>query len=252
MGRIARAAAALLLLAAGPAAAEEPVDLELLLAVDASGSVSDAEFLLQMGGIAAAFRDPRVQAAVGAGPEGRIAAALMIWSDAQSKKATSEWRALDGPAACEAFADLVDGMIARRGSFLGRTGTGIGSAVAEGLREIAANGFEGTRRAIDVSGDGAETRLMFGEGLMMPEARRRAEAAGVTINGLAILADDPNLDTWYAHRVISGPDSFVVVAEDFEDFARAMLLKLLREIQPAFGGLAPGRGPERGFALAAR
>ena len=49
-----------------PAAAQQgtPVDLELVLAIDTSGSVDPWEFNLQLRGIAAAFRDPEVQAAI--------------------------------------------------------------------------------------------------------------------------------------------------------------------------------------------
>ncbi len=236
MGRIARAMACFLLFG-GAAQAEQMVDLELLLAVDASGSVSDDEFVLQMTGIADAFRDPRVQSAVAAGPEGRIAVSLMLWSDATSRKAHGPWVMLDGPAAARDFADRVEAMIPRRGAFLGRSGTGIGAALVEGVRSIDANAFVGTRRVIDVSGDGAETRLIYGEGAMLPEATRLADAREVTVNGLPILADDSSLDDYYARRVITGPDSFIVVAASFEAFADAMLIKLLREIQPAIGAL---------------
>lgn len=231
--------AALGVLGPGKGAAETRVDLELLLAVDASGSVNQDEFALQLGGIAAAFRDPAIHQAIVSGPEGRIAVALMIWSDAMSRKAVSEWRVLDGPAAALGFAELVIDQIARRGSFLGKTGTGIGSAVGHAVREIRLNGFDGTRKIIDVSGDGPETRLMFGEGMMLPEAHRRAARAGVTINGLAILSDHPQLDIYYQNRVILGAGSFVIPAADFVDFRRAIRLKLLREIQ-MFVGEGPG------------
>ncbi|MEM7523712.1 MAG: DUF1194 domain-containing protein [Pseudomonadota bacterium] len=219
-----------------PAQAEDiTVDLELLLAVDASGSVNDEEFLLQLGGVAAAFRDPEVHDAIASGPEGRIAAALMIWSDAASRKAVSDWAVIDGPAAANAFADTILAQIPRRRSFLGKTGTGIGAAIGHGLRVMARNGLEGARKTIDVSGDGPETRLMFGEAMALPEARRRADRAGVVINGLAILSDDPHLDIYYGARVISGPGSFVMAAADFEDFRRAMRLKLVREIRMLIG-----------------
>lgn len=220
-----------------------PVDLELLIAVDASGSVSEAEFALQIGGVAAGFRDPEVQEAIRSGPLQRIAVALMIWADARGRKAVSEWVEIDGPDAANAFAALVEGQIARRQSFLGKSGTGIGAAVGEGLKAMRRNGFEGTRLAIDVSGDGHETPLMFGEGMALPEARRRAGQAEVVVNGLAILADDPTLDIYYRARVATGPGSFVMVADGFEDFARAMRLKLLREIRQLVGKRSIGAAP---------
>lgn len=219
---------------------QRTVDLELLLAVDASGSVSAEEFQLQIGGIAAAFRDPEIFQAIRSGPMQRIAVALMIWSDARSRKAVSQWHVIDSPAAAHEFADIVLAQIARRKSFLGKSGTGIGAAIGHGLKELRTNDIDGTRQAIDVSGDGHETPLMFGEAMALPEARRRAAQAEVVINGLAILSDDPNLGVYYRARVAMGPGSFVIHADDFDDFGRAMKLKLLREIRQLLGA-APAR-----------
>lgn len=252
---VAAALAALLAAGAGPARAEgpagTPVDLELLLAVDASGSVNAEEFALQLGGIAAAFRDPEVHAAIASGPLARVAVAMMIWSDASSRKAISDWTVIDGPAASHRFADVVTAQIARRGSFLGKTGTGIGAAIGAGLKELRLNGIDGTRRAIDVSGDGPETRLMFGEAMMLPEALRRARRMEVVINGLAILSDDPHLDNYYRQRVISGPGSFALAAADFHDFRRAIRIKLVREIRQLLGGAPPVETADK-VRLAAR
>lgn len=225
------------LLAAGAAA--EPVDVELVLAVDASGSVNEREFALQIGGLAAAFRDPAVQEAAVAGPEGRVVVAVLLWADARGRRAASVWRVIDGPAAAAGVAAMIEGMAARRNSALGRSGTGIGAAIAQALEMIRLNDFEGTRKIVDVSGDGRETPLAFGEALALPEALRRAARREVTVNGLPILADDPNLAFYYERRVISGPDSFVLPAADFDDFARAIRLKLLRELRALYGA-----GPE--------
>ena len=219
----------------------EAVDLELLLAVDASGSVDEREFALQIGGIAAAFRDPEIQEAIASGPLQRIAVALMIWGDARSHKPTSSWMMIDGPKAALAFSDHVLSQESRRKSFLGKSGTGIGAAIGKGVNELRKNEFDGSRRAIDVSGDGHETPLMFGEGMALPEARRRAMKEEIVVNGLAILADDPNLDVYYRARVALGPGSFVIEAADYEDFHRAMRLKLLREIRQLIGSI---EGPQ--------
>ncbi len=217
------------------AAAAEPVDVELVLAVDASGSVNEREFALQIGGLAAAFRDPAVQEAAISGPEGRVAVAVLLWADARGKRAASAWRVIDSPAAADGVAAMIEGMANRRNSALGRSGTGIGAAVAQALEMIRLNEFEGTRKIVDVSGDGRETPLAFGEALGLPEALRRAARREVTVNGLPILADDPNLGLYYERRVISGPDSFALPAADFDDFARAIRLKLLRELRALYG-----------------
>lgn len=226
--------------------AETPVDLELVLAVDASGSVDAQEFLLQLGGIAKGFRDPDVQRAIAGGELGRIAVALMIWSDAMSKKAVSSWMMIDSPGTADAFADLTMAQLSRRKSFLGKSGTGIGSAIGKGVQMIKRNAFDGTRKVIDVSGDGHESPLRFGEGMALPEAKRRAARREITVNGLAIISDYPNLTSYYERQVIRGPASFVVTADSYQDFARAMKIKLLREIQVLTGQrtdfLAPLRG----------
>ena len=68
----------------GPAAAQrgsgEPVDLALVLAVDASGSVDQVRFELQKQGYVAAFRHPRVAAAISSGPTQSIAVVMMQWT----------------------------------------------------------------------------------------------------------------------------------------------------------------------------
>ncbi len=224
----------------GPQVAQaEPVDLELLLAVDASGSVNAQELALQVSGIASAFRDPEVHEAIASGPLQRIAVAMMIWGEARSYKPVSRWMLIDGPTAAQAFADLAIKQIARRTASVGKSGTGIGAAIGKGLIELRRNEFDGTRQAIDVSGDGHETPLMFGEAMALPEAHRRAARAEVVINGLAILSEDPNLDIYYRSRVALGSGSFVLAAADFDDFGRAMKLKLLREIRQLVGSLTP-------------
>lgn len=244
------------LMVALPARAETVVDLELMLAVDASGSVDQREFLLQLGGIADAFRNPQVQEAITSGEQGRIAVALMIWSDARSKKAVSQWAMIDSAASAHAFADLVMSQLARRKSFLGKGGTGIGAAIGKGLQAMKRNGFQGTRKIIDVSGDGHETPLQFGEAMALPEAHRRAARRDVIVNGLAIVTDDPNLTGYYQYRVITGPGSFVITANGYEDFGRAIRLKLLREIQVLTGqGYVPRKAmvtiPSASFQVSA-
>lgn len=59
-----------------------------------------------------------------------------------------------------------------------------------------------------------------------------AIARNVTLNGLAILNEDKELDAYYRARLAVGDGNFVEVAEDYDDFARAMRRKLLREIDP--------------------
>lgn len=217
-----------------PAASQaEEVDLELVLAMDASGSISDKEYVLQLNGTAAAFRDPAIQAAITSGALGKIAVTVMLWSDAAFAKVSSGWFLLDSPQSAENFAAMVQGFqLTADGKIgFGGGGTGIGSGVEEALKLIRLNRYQGLRKVIDVSGDGVETEFWFSKSIMIADAKRMAGAANVTINGLPILTlDFPNLDTYYRDNIITGAGSFVMRAEGFEDFGRAIREKLLREI----------------------
>ena len=213
------------LLAAPPASAGQ-VDLELVFAVDASGSVDDSEFRLQLQGIAAAMRDPDVTAAIAAGPLGGIAVNLLIWGEARYPKDESGWFEIRSAADADAFAALVAGFPRNQVG-----GTGLGDGIAKAVTSIVDNGYTAPRMVVDVSGDGPETPPRD-HTVLLPQARMMANHHGITINGLAILNEVPDLDDYYRSQMIMGHGSFVEVAADYADFARAMKRKLLREVQP--------------------
>jgi hypothetical protein len=218
----------LLLLAltgATPAFGEELVDLELVLAIDASSSVDEAEWDLQMQGYAAAFRDHRVQAAIVSGPTRTVAVAILVWADATVPRWGSDWFLLAGPQDAEILSAY---MAALPRQALG--GTGIGAGLAAAIRRLDRNGYTAPRQTVDVSGDGRETPPRETV-VLIPMANAMAWARGVTVNGLAILNDDAGLATWYRDNVIAGPDSFVITAADYDDFAEAIVMKLIREIE---------------------
>lgn len=225
--------AALTVCFASPANAEE-VDLELVLAMDASGSISNAEYILQLEGTAAAFRDPAIQAAITSGPVGKIAVSVMLWSDAAFPKIKSGWFVLDSARSADTFARLVETfqLSDDRTVDIGGGGTGIGAGVREAVKMLSANTHQGLRQVIDVSGDGIETEFSFSRGIMVRDAKLMAQANGITVNGLPILSENfPALDKYYRDEVIIGPGAFVEKATSFEDFGRAIRRKLLREIQ---------------------
>ncbi len=203
------------------AGAQRMVDLQLVLAVDASGSVDASRFELQKQGYADAFRHPRIVAAIRSGPARAIACTMMQWTGPAMQVHAVPWTLLDGEEAISAFADAIEA--APRQLFGG--GTSISGAIDQGLRLLAASPFRATRRIIDVSGDGANNR-----GRPVTEARDAAIARDVRINGLPILALEPGLDTYYRDNVIGGPGAFVIAAESYETFAAAILNKLILEI----------------------
>ena len=111
--------------------------------------------------------------------------------------------------------------------------TGGASGIGAAIEMMRYNGLDGVRRVVDVSGDGVEspldTSLLIGA-MLLHQAREHATNHGVIVNGLAITNDVPNLDVWYENNVKTGPGSFVIRAESYDDFARAMRAKLLKEI----------------------
>ena len=210
---------------AQPSRAETAVDLELVLAIDASASVDPAEFDLQMGGIASAIRDAEVQAAIAAGPIGRIAVSTIVWADATLRKQAGGWFVVEDSDDAELFARHVEEFYRRISG-----GTGIGSGIAEAIRLMERNGINGTRRVVDVSGDGIETPPRDNV-LLLADARGMALTRGVTVNGLAIQTDVPDLARYYFEEVVVGPGAFVMSVGDYADFAEAFRRKLLREIE---------------------
>ena len=210
---------------AAPAVAQLPVDLELIFAVDASGSVDAREYALQTAGIAAAVRDPAVLSAIASGYHGRIGVALVTWADSAGPKDASRWFVIEDGASAERFANLAESFPLR---VVGSTG--IGGAIAFSARLFDRNGLASQRRVIDLSGDGSETAPR--DYVVSPgQARFFALSRSVTVNGLAILNDEPELEAYYRAEIVIGPDAFTLAVATYEDFARAMRAKLLREIE---------------------
>ncbi len=220
-GAAVRALAAFVIAGASGLAAEPrvSVDLELVLAVDTSASVDAREFDLQMTGLAEAFRDPRVIAAVRR--PGGIAVALVQWGGPRSQVVSVGWaHVFDADSAARVAATVAG---SRRLFLMEETAIAPLLYFATGL--FHDNGFDGRRRVIDVSGDGPDNSGIH-PGIM----RDWVVAAGITVNGLAILNEHADVDRHYRDHVIGGPGAFVMRAADYRDFADAIRRKLIREI----------------------
>jgi hypothetical protein len=213
-----------------PARAQTPVDLELVLALDASGSVDMMEWRQQAQGYAQAFTNPAVIQAIQAGPNRGIAVTMFQWSGYALQASMVGWTRITDAASAHAFAQAV--LDSRRVIFGG--GTSLSGAIDYGSR-LFGRAFKGPRRVIDISGDGSNNN-----GRPVTAARDEAVKAAITINGLAILNDEPRLDAYYLDNVIGGANAFVLSAPDYEVFGRAILNKLLTEIAgaPPAGTLA--------------
>lgn len=180
------------------------------------------EYYLQLEGYAAAFRHPDLLKAIQSGPQKAIAVMLFEWSSEGEHEVDFEWRRIDDAASLERFASELE--TAPRLVIGGETA--IGDAIDFAMGQFNSAGLGTGRRVIDVSGDGANNR-----GRPAAAARDDAVFQGVTINGLAVLHEEPHLDVFYRDHVIGGPGAFVIAAHDYQDFADAILKKLVHEIQ---------------------
>ncbi|WP_349768738.1 DUF1194 domain-containing protein [Rhodobacter sp. NTK016B] len=219
------------MLGAGAAGAQD-CRLALVLGFDVSASVDAREYELMMRGTATALRDPEVRAALFAGPP--VALAAYVWGGRREQAVAAGWALIERETQLAEFADRLEGFPRPTGDPLGRWGgrTGVGAALAAGAR-LLMRAPVCDRQVIDLAGDGENN-----DG---PDTTR---LDGITVNALAVAGNMPlgefgaidGLRLWYAERVLQGPGAFVIEAQGFEDFARAIRLKLLREVSPPLLG----------------
>jgi Ca-activated chloride channel homolog len=194
------------------------VELAIVLAVDGSASVTYDEFGLIAGGMATALRDP----AVAAGLTGNSVLSLLLWSGTGQQDLITDWTRIATAADLAAFADSVDNMprTVRAGN------TAIGEALLASLTLLAQVPAIPARNIVNVVGDGRSN-----DGIAPGPVRDRMAAADITINGLCILHEEPDLLTFYTEEVIGGPGAFAVTCREYTDFTEAMRQKLTREIK---------------------
>lgn len=225
-----------------------PVDLELVLAVDASRSIDAEEAALQRAGYVEAIRHPDFLRAIRTGLHGRIAISYFEWAGNVRRDSIVLWHVIDSEESAATFAALIGGdatdpldalaerldggIFARR---LGRDksgglrGTSISAALNFGTDLIGIAPFAEDRRVIDVSGDGPNNA-----GSPVLDAREVALSAGIVINGLPMLVRPSptykHLDRYYADCVIGGPGAFSLPVYDMSEFAEAIRRKLILEV----------------------
>ena len=191
---------ALSLIGAPGDARAEAVAVELILATDCSSSVQPEEYTLLVRG---------------------VAVTLVQWSGESMQTQALPWPHVHDKESAAAFTKQVEELP----QYMQWGATAIGEALSFSVGLFEDNGFEGVRQVIDVSGDSSSN-----QGEFPTVVRPLVIAAGVTINGLAVLNDEPNLDKYYKEQVIGGKRSFVERAKDFADFGAAIRRKLIREI----------------------
>jgi len=219
---------ALFALAPMRAQAAEPVDVELVLAVDVSLSMSPGELEIQRRGYAAALTHDTVLQAIADGAHGRIAVTYVEWAGTTMQRVVVPWTAIANRADAErVVARLSAGPpnSARR--------TSISAALTFGGELFAESGFLGAKRVIDISGDGPNN-----QGAPVAMARDELVRQGITINGLPLMTrggftsvyDVADLDRYYSDCVIGGPGAFVVPVNDWPQFPEAVRRKLVMEL----------------------
>ena len=207
---------------------ETPVDLQLVLAVDVSRSIDEVEAELQRRGYVEALTNDRVIDAILSGENRRIAVCYTEWAGTHYQVVVRDWTVIDSPAAARRFADkLAD---APRQS---QSWTAVGAALAHAGQRFEGSGFASRRRVIDISGDGRTN-----DGPPAELVRDRLVQQGIVVNGLPVMMNRTNfgrppdlmLVKYYEENVIGGPGSFMIVADNFDHFGRAVRTKLVREI----------------------
>ncbi|MGI9422569.1 MAG: DUF1194 domain-containing protein [Hyphomicrobiaceae bacterium] len=221
--------AALARRADGPPQRQRTVDLELILAVDVSRSMSTQRLKLQREGYVAAFRDPGVAQAIRSGPAGRIAVTYVEWSSSDIQSTIVPWRILSSHNDARAFADDLARHVTSR-----TRRTSISAMLGRAGEMFAVSGFRALRRVVDISGDGPNN-----SGPPVAQARDSLVRQGVIINGLPIMAGPEEhlgprpvvkLDDYYRDCVIGGAGAFFIPVTGMRNFAKAVRMKLILEI----------------------
>ncbi len=205
----------------GYAPAMDAVDLALVIALDGSASVTFEEFNLIAGGLAAALRHPGVVAGLTGGPLRASLGAVLLFSGRDAQHEAVDWTRLDSAAAVDRFAQAV-----QNGPRLGPPGlTALGGALLAAATLLGRAPAPARRQVIDIAGDGRSN-----DGPAPGPIRDVLASSGITINGLAVLHEEPDLVASYTAQIMGGPGAFVLHCQDYASFAEAMRQKLQQEI----------------------
>lgn len=226
-------AALILTLSAGGAPADEQVvDVELVLAVDVSLSMSPDELVIQRDGYVAALTDGAVLKAIADGLHGRIAVTYVEWAGSTVQQVVVPWSVIATAEDARAFVAKMTATPPRSARR-----TSISSALEFAGTLFENSGYRGTKRVIDVSGDGPNN-----QGGPVDQTRDRIAARGITINGLPLMTngggmisayDIANLDSYYTDCVIGGPGAFMIPVNGWAQFPEAIRRKLVLELAGA-------------------
>lgn len=188
----------------------------LLLMIDVSNSIDEAEYRVQTDGLADALQDIEIRQQLVAG---NIALSVMHWSGADRQLITQDWQHMRSDLDVASFAQIAR----QTPRSFSLSGTAPGNALAAALDHMETAPTCG-RRIIDVSGDGTAN-----DGIEVLPLSRRAERMGITINGIAIESMGLAITTYYRRQIITR-DGFVITARGHREYPEAIRRKILREI----------------------
>lgn len=215
------------LIAGTEASAQEALDMLLVLAMDASGSIGDEEFRLQREGYAEALTHPQVLAAIRSKPRGAMGIAMIEWGSPGGSQTIVDWMRVSDLGSAQALAGAL--LAAPRTA---QSYNAIGDAIHHASHLLREGPFRAEQLVIDVSGDGPDMRSLR----PAPVARDIVVRRGMVVNALAIAVAGQvtrageTLEEHYRRDVMGGPGAFVITAESRRDIARALRAKLIREM----------------------
>jgi len=174
----------------------------LALGLDVSGSVDEAEYQLQLQGLAAALMSDDVRASLMRLPDAPVRILVFEWSGQDYQRVLIPWTDITSPSRLKAVSEQLRSTTRRQAP----PTTALGQAIQVGAGFLNQQP-DCWKRTLDISGDGKNNTG--------PEPHH--------VNA--------ELTAYFAHRVLAGPDAFSEVAIGFDDYERAMSRKLLRELE---------------------
>jgi hypothetical protein len=225
-----------------PGAAAGACRQALALGLDVSGSVDAAEYVLQLHGLAEALTSPEVAQALLSSPAVPVWLSVYEWSGRDYQRLILDWTAIDGAAA-------LDGVAARLRGWTRAPApqtTALGQALLYGAALIGRGPACG-QATLDISGDGKSN-----EGPRPRAVRETAGFRALVVNALVVAPGAPGqsgvgeLTAYFRAEVLHGPGAFIVTAAGFQDYARAMKIKLLKELEGLPMGALELPGPRGG------
>jgi Protein of unknown function (DUF1194) len=221
------AALALLLPSAASAESPEAVDVAIVVALDRSESIDQGEARAEIDGLIYTLTNSRFMRVVASGPHGRIALSVVAWSSFGRSAVLLPWSVVAGPVDCAQAASILALDYERQRTTRYGSQTDVAFAIDLGIKELEHLPWPATQRVINVVADGVSNI-----GRVATVDRDRAIKRGITVNGLIMGRGSAIevLSRYFKSEVIGGPSAFMQVSRSNEEFAEAMLRKMLLEM----------------------